>query len=48
MSSLKLGFNLNGMIPASNFSMSSIGKNGNGKRGNIRIMNGRLSCFRRI
>ena len=26
MSSLELGFNLNGMIPVSNFSMSSIGK----------------------
>ena len=28
MSSLELGFNLNGMIPVSNFSMSSIGKTG--------------------
>ena len=47
MSSLELGFNLNGMIPVSNFSISSIGKSGNGKRGNIRITNGRLNCFQK-
>ena len=48
MSSLKLGFNLNEMIPENNFSMKGIGKSGNGKMENIGIMNGRLNWSRRI
>ena len=37
MSSLELGFNLNGMIPVSNFSMSSIGKKREWKEGEIYV-----------